>query len=231
MADGGAGAQVTGVLGEAGIKIPSFAGWQNWVLYILIGIVVVVAVIFGIYWLINYLKWNKKVVLFRKVSNRIIPVATDKAMFERVGQSGDYWLKTQKLKKTLPRPKIEMGVNTYWFFEREDGEWINFELADIDAQMKKAGAYYVDEDMRLQRLGIQKNLKDRLIKETFWQKYGTTIMLIIFVLIVTICLVVLFQKMQGNWASATETAKAIEHMAQSVDNMAQRIGGGVTPAG
>jgi CHASE3 domain sensor protein len=116
-----------------------------------------------------------------------------------------------------------MGNNTFWFYEREDGEWINFELDDIDAQMRKAGAYFVDEDMRLQRLGIAKNLAERLIKETFWQKYGTTIMLVIFCLVVTICLVVLFQKMQGNWQSAKETAVAIEHMASATEQMAKNM--------
>lgn len=226
------GEAVSGVLADTGISIPkiSLSGIGMWAIYIIGGILVACGVAFGVYYVVQYLKWNKKVTLFRKVANRIIPVSTDKAMFERVGQSGDYWLKTQKLKKTLPRPKIEMGKNTYWFYEREDGEWINFEMADIDAQMKKAGAYYVDEDMRLSRLGIQKNLQARLLKETFWQKYGTTIMLIIFVLIVTIALVVLFQKMQGNWVSAEKTAQAIEHMAVSVSDMARQIGGGVKPA-
>jgi hypothetical protein len=233
MADTGAGGQVTGFLSDAGITLPSFSwsGVSTWALYIIGGILLVTAVIFGVWWIIQYYKWNKKVMLFRKVANRTIPVSTDKAMFERVGQSGDYWLKTKSLKKTLPRPKIEMGVNTYWFYEREDGEWINFELSDIDAQMKQAGAYYVDEDMRLQRLGIQKNLQSRFIKESFWQKYGTTIMLVIFCLLVTVCLVVLFQKMTDNWKQAEITATAIEHMATSVDNMARNIGGGVVPAG
>lgn len=230
---GGAGEQIGNTLSQAGISIPKISGSaiMTWGIIIIGAILVASGVAFGIYWLMDYLRWNKNVVLFRKVSNRIIPLVNDKAMFQRVGTSGDYWLKTKKLKKTLPRPKIEMGKNTYWYYEREDGEWINFELSDIDSQMKKAGVYYVDEDMRLQRLGIQKNLKERLMKETFWQKYGTTIMLIIFVLIVTIALVVLFQKMQGNWEAATQTAKAIEHMAASVEQLSKNMGGnGVTPA-
>jgi len=228
-----AGDSISGMLGDAGISIPKFSGSaiMMWGIIIIGSILVACSVAFGIYWVFQYLRWNKKVLLFRKVSNRIIPLVNDKAMFERVGMSGDYWLKTKTMKKTLPRPKIEMGKNTYWFYEREDGEWINFELSDIDSQMKKAGVYYVDEDMRLQRLGIQKNLAARLIKESFWQKYGTTIMLIIFVLIVTISLVVLFQKMQGNWTAAAETARAIEHMASAVEQMSQNIGGsGVKPA-
>ena len=229
MAD--ATTQIGNALGEAGISLPkvNLASIGNVALYIIGGILLAGAVIFVVYFVIKKAKWNKNIELYRKVANRIVRVANDKAMAERVGTSGDYWLKTQKMKKTLPRPKIEMAKNTYWFYEREDGEWLNFELADIDAVMKKAGVYYIDEDMRLQRLGVQKNLKDRFMKETFWQKYGATIMLIIFVLFVTIALVVLFQKMTDNWKVAGETAKAIEHMAVAVENMAQRLGGGTVP--
>jgi len=233
MANNTAVGGIGNLLGEAGISIPKIdmASIGNIFVYIIGGVLICGAIVFFVYWYIQQKRWNKKIVLFKKVANRVIPTVHDKGMFERIGQSGDYWLKIQKMKKTLPRPKIEMGKDTYWFFEREDGEWINFEMADIDKQMKQAGAYYVDEDMRLQRLGIQKNLAQRLLKETFWQKYGTTIMLIIFVLIVTIALVVLFQKMTDNWKVATETAKAIEHMASSVEQMSKNIGGsGVVPA-
>jgi hypothetical protein len=224
----------TGVVGglfeQAGINLPNFSGIGSLLLIILVGLVFAGGSIFAFVLIMNNMKWNRKVKLFRKVANRIIPVVDDKAKMERIGAGGDLWLQTKKLKKTLPRPKIEMDKNTYYYYEREDGEWINFEIADIDELMKKAGVYYVDEDMRLQRLGIQKNLQARLMKETFWQKYGNTIMMILFVLIVTICLVVLFQKMTDNWKVASETAKAIEHMAVSVSDLAQRIGGGVTPA-
>ena len=82
--------------------------------------------------------------------------------FARIGKAGDYWCKLKKFKKTLPRPRRQVEKNTYWFYEREDGEWVNFTLNDFDDGMKKAGAYFVDEDMRLQRLGIQKNLQERL---------------------------------------------------------------------
>lgn len=227
MAEGGV---VGGLFQQAGISLPNMAGIGSFAIILIGGLLVAGMCIFAFVFFMNKKKWNRKVKLFRKVANRIIPIGDDKAKFERVGQGGDFWLQTQKLKKTLPRPKIEMDKNTYWYYEREDGEWINFELSDIDEQMKKAGAYYVDEDMRLQRLGIQKNLQTRLMKETFWQKYGTTIMLIMFVLIVTICLVVLFQKMTDNWRVATTTAQAIEHMANSVSEMSKRIGGGVVPA-
>jgi len=220
------------VLSEAGIELPSISksAIAQWAIIAGIAVVVAIGLGIGIYWFMNYLKYNKKVMIFRKVGTMIMPIASDKACFERVGAGGDYWCRTKKTKKILPRPKIQMGKNEFWFYEREDGEWINFSLSDFDEKMKSAGAYYVDEDMRLQRLGIQKNLQERFNKISFWDKYGGMIMSIIFILIITVCLVILFSKMEGNWEQATKTAEAIEHMAKSVDAMTTRTTSGVVEA-
>ncbi|MHA1471119.1 MAG: hypothetical protein ACTSSP_11250 [Candidatus Asgardarchaeia archaeon] len=225
-------AGIGNMLSDAGIGLPnisksSIAQWS-----IILGIAVVVAIGLGffIYWFMTYLKYNKKIKIFRKVGTLIMPIASDSACFERVGAGGDYWCRTKKTKKILPRPKIQMDKNEFWFYEREDGEWINFALKDFDIEMKQAGAYYVDEDMRLQRLGIQKNLQERFNKVTFWDKYFGMIMTIVFIMIITICLVVLFNKMEGNWEQATRASEAIEHMAKSVDAMTARTTSGVVVA-
>ena len=85
--------------------------------------------------------------------------------------------------------------------------------------MKKAKAYYVDEDMRLQRLGIQRNLKDRFEKPSFWDKYGTMVMSILFMLIITICLVVIFNKIN-------DLIKALPILADALTNVANAISSG-----
>lgn len=215
---------------EIGSFVGSFAGSGSGVgtaVLIALGIVFVGGLLAGgVAWLINWLSYNKKVKLFRKVGNEIVPIITDRAKFERVGTAGDYWCKTKQLKKTLPRPRKQMAKNEFWFYEREDGEWINFSLGDFDGDMKKAGAYFVDEDMRLQRLGIQKNLRDRFQKVTFWQKYGGMIMSAIFVLIITICLVILFKEMKENWAVGKEMASAVRDMAVQVANLQRQTGSG-----
>ncbi len=196
-------------------------------------IIVMVAGVLGYmtFWLIKYLRFNKKIVLFRKVGNKIMPVLRDKAMFERVGTGGDFWCRMRRFKKILPRPSIQTEKNTFWFFEREDGEWINFSLGDWDKQMKEAKIEYIDEDMRLQRLGIQKNLLARFQKITFWDKYGGTIMFLGFVVIVTVCLVVLFQKMTNAWDQASYMAAAVRDMALEVHNMRARTTSGALPVG
>ena len=147
------------LLTQAGFVAPSFSGIGHWLVYFLVAVVIACLLAIGVFILIINFKFNKKVILFKKVSGKVIPIGKDRAMLERIGLAGDSWLKTKRFKKILPRPKIEMEKNTYWYFERDDGEWINFSLQDMDEVMKTAKAYYVDEDMRLSRLGIQRNLK------------------------------------------------------------------------
>lgn len=209
------------LISQAGLTAPNLSRMGSWLVYLLIAIVIACLLALGVYLFIMRLKFNKKIILFRKVAGKIIPVATDKGMLQRVGIAGDTWLRTRKFKKILPRPKIEMDKNTYWFYEREDGEWINFNLNDIDESMKQANSYYVDEDMRLQRLGIQRNLKDRFDKPSFWEKYGAQIMMVIFFLIVTICLIVIFNKMNDLIESLPKLARALESLANAIGSNAQ----------
>jgi len=218
--------QVTSMIGS---MLPSKATITSFAFIFLIVILFCVVITLFFFWLLNYIKFNQKAVLFKRIGNQIIPAFTDKALIERVGLGGDYWFRTKRSKKILPRPKIQMAKNTFWFFERNDGEWINFSLGDIDEQMKTAKAFYVDEDMRLQRLGIQKNLDLRFKKITFWEKYGGMIVTVIYLLIITICLVMLFSKMEKSWNLATDMASAVRDMAVVVNNLQVRSTSGAIP--
>lgn len=224
------------LLGESfgdtfGGMIPSLTSSQVMTWVIIIGGIFIFAGFLGFltyYFWIKF-RYNKKIIVFKKVGTEIIPVMEDKGWLTRVGGAGDTWMKTKSSKKTLPRPKIQMRKNEYWYYEREDGEWINFNLKDFDLEMKKAGISYVDEDMRLQRLGIQKNLEARFQQVSFWQKYGGMIMSLIFILVITVCFVILFKEMKDNWTVGKEMASAVKDMAEQVRNMRVSVGSGIQP--
>lgn len=211
------------ILQQAGFVAPNMSKVGNWLVYFFIAVLISCLLALLFYLFIIKLKFNKKVILFKQVARSVIPVAEDKGMLQRVGIAGDSWLLTKKFKKILPRPKIEMQKNTYWFYEREDGEWINFSLENIDEKMKLANAYFVDEDMRLQRLGIQRNLKDRLDKQSFWDKYGAQIMMVVFFLIVTICLIVIFNKMNDLVKALPQLANALESLANAIGSQSMNV--------
>ena len=65
-----------------------------------------------------------------------------------------------------------MGRRIYWYVIREDGEWIKFELEDIDQKMRKAGVHYLDKEMRYARTALEEALKERYDKPNFWKEYG-----------------------------------------------------------
>jgi len=157
----------------------------------LMGSLLFAGIIGAIAYYIYYItKFNQRVILYKKVNNTIIRVGIYKACYERKGKAGDKLLYVKGVKKFVPCPNIQMGANEWWFYERDDGEWINFSFGDFDEKMKKAGAFYVDFDMRMSRLGIEKNLNDRLMKQNFWDKYGGMIMNILSFMIIVICLVI-----------------------------------------
>ena len=218
-------------LTDAGINVvPQFdAGKLGlYFLYFIVGVVVAGIVVVGIIYVINYLKWNIKIVLFKKINNVVIPVNSFKGMLQRIGKAGDHWLATKKVKKRLPRPQIWMGKQLVWYYERQDGEWINFSIRDIDEDMKKAGAYYVDEDMRLQRLGIEKNL-EQLKTEGFWKKHGPTIMIIMGFMLMLIAVIVVFNQIKEMYSAITQSANAIKDLALALESTSRGIHGGVVP--
>ena len=124
--------------------------------------------------LIKYKKHNLTVHFWKTINGNMIEYATQKAMFQSLGLAGDYWLKTIK-NKYLVKPRYEYKQGHYNYFEKEDGEFINFKFRDLNRDLKEAKSYFLDEDMRLTRIAIQKNLKDRLDTQGFWSKYGLVI--------------------------------------------------------
>jgi hypothetical protein len=222
-------AGIVETLRESGASIPTIptisgAGMQKILLYGGIALLFVFAGGLVVYFYYQKYKWNKIFVLWKKVGNQWQITNTDKGRFERVGNAGDYWAKWRSLKRTCSKPRKQWRKNEYWFAEGDDGEIREIDSFDFDKGLRQIQAHFVDEDMRLQRLGIQKNLASRFEKVGFWTKYGATIMMVIFVVITTICLVVLFKELKGLSAQLGESSKATEHMASSIDNMAQRIG-------
>jgi len=186
-------------------------------LWILIS-VFVVGIICGVVIYIYYRKaYNQKVWIFGLVGNIPSFKYDDKGKFFRIGIAGDRLFKLKKTKRTIPPPTIQMGAKLWWYYEREDGELINFSLKDLDEVFKKAGAYYVDTDMRMQRLGIQKNLEKRFSKESWFAKYGSTIAGVIFVIMVTVALVVLFAQLKDVASAMTSMANSVNQMASNVE--------------
>jgi len=105
---------------------------------------------------------------------------------------------SKRPKKYIMAGTIQSGKSKFLHFEREDGEWVNFGLEDIDKAMKTAGARYIQSDMRAGRIAISNILEARFKgKESFWEKYGSMITQTIFYLIVSVSMVIIFYQWGG----------------------------------
>jgi hypothetical protein len=167
-------------------------------------VIVLAVVILGLIGLLVWWRVVKKaywirIHVFRLIGN--VPTRTMIYSAREVpfGMAGDKLWKVApagmlKLKtiKWLPVGKIQTAPREFWYFIREDGEWINFALSDLNKISRDMGIRFVQEDMRLQRLATERLLEQRLLNKTFWEKWGTTVMMIIVFLVVAVCMVIIF---------------------------------------
>lgn len=167
-------------------------------------VIVIAIVIIGLIGLLIYWRSVKKaywikIHVFRLIGNTPTRVAVYDAKEVPFGMAGDKLWKVApagmfkfKTIKWLSVGKIQTAPREFWYYIREDNEWINFALADLNGIQKQAGIRFVSEDMRLQRLATERLLEQRLMNKTFWEKWGTTVMMVMVFLVMAICMVVIF---------------------------------------
>lgn len=165
-------------------------------------------------------KYWIRIHVFKLVGNTPTRMAIYSARQVPMGMAGDMlWrvaplgmMKFQTI-KWLPVGKYQSAPNEFWYWLREDGEWINFKNENIDELSRTMKIKFVQEDMRLQRLATDRLLEQRLMNKSFWEKWKETIMLIIFFLVVAICMVIIFYQF----------SKVIDKMAPLVDGISKSL--------
>lgn len=196
----------------SGINLSSTVG----VITIFLIASVVCGIIIGLvaWWFVSS-RYKYKIVVFEKINGALQPTRKDKAMAFKLNDHGDEVFYLRKHKKYLPKGNIQTGIRIYWYYIREDDEWINFGLDDIDTIMRKAGVKYLDKEMRFARSGLIKNMKERFQKPSFLSVYGGLILYGIFILLTGIMAWFLFdkfidiaEKISGAMKTALEVANA-----------------------
>lgn len=182
-------------------------------LLIIVCVVVLLCVIvWGIWELYKKLQYKEKLVLFRKISGKIIPVLKDTGRIVRLGKAGDYWMIWNKCKRVSSKPTKRINKNTSWWYETEDGGIINFELTDFDSKMREAGYKPLAEDMRLIRIAIERNLAKEFNSESWLSKYGNLLGLGFLCIIIIICALVIMSKMGGLIDVSSNNLATIENL-------------------
>ena len=167
------------------------------VILIVLGIVIVGLIGWFFYWKATQRAFKYRIHLYKKVGNTPTRIAFHQAREIPMGRAGDYLWFVKGIKKYLPVPIIQSAPNEFWFWVREDGEWINFGMEDLDESSKKAGVKYLHQDMRMQRLATDRLLEQRLMKKSFWEQYGMVIAYVVFFLVIAISMSIIFYQYGG----------------------------------
>jgi hypothetical protein len=169
------------------------------ILILTIAILILILVGVLIYWRIVKKSYWINIEVSRLIGGIPQRVATYSAKEVPFGMAGDKLWKVApagfiKLKtiKWLPVGKLQSSPRTFKYWIREDGEWINYIDTNIDETSKIMGVRFVQEDMILQRLATERLLEQRLMNKSFWEKWGTTVMMILVFLVVAVCMVIIF---------------------------------------
>jgi len=227
---------ITGVIPEGVLPSFTLGGVVSFIAWLVVFIIIIGLMTGFLIWFILNRKYNMKIIIYEKIGSSFVPTRTDKGTLVRLSTAGDTITYLKKEKKYLANPTIQMGNRVYWFFIREDGEWINFGLDDLDGLSKKVGAKFLDKEMRAWRTAIQKGLKDRYDAPSFMQKYGAYVIAFSFLGLLIVGTWLLWDK----WLElATTTNSGVELSGQVTEKIGNLLtamdnlcsgGSGIRPA-
>jgi len=215
-------------------RLPSIGTVGSILLLItLAGIVVILVAVIAFILITKKTFWIK-IHVFRLIGNTPTRVAIFKAKEENVGRAGDKLWRVApsglgmpfKIIKWLPVGKYQTASAEFWYWIRQDGEWINFTLSDLDKQSEKLNIKFIQEDMRLQRLATERLLTERFLKKSFWERYGPLIMYLIFFLVITVAMVIIFFQ----WSKIVEQISNLVSIIENVLETQQTASTGLIPA-
>jgi len=189
--------QIKGYIPSISLKgVTSFA----MIAIITLLVVIVVGSIFA-WWAFSYINKKKfyiKIQLFEKINGRYRPTRVLKAMELTYSDTGEKAIFIKDLKRYRAKPTAQMGENTYWLALDDENNLVNIEMQDIDFLMREMNVETTETESRANRIAFQKALGDRLkTKESFWAKYGDTIMKIVYIVLISIAIVFILAKV-GN---------------------------------
>lgn len=192
----------------------------------LLGVVIVVLIL-GLIGVLIYFWLRKRqykyiIPLYARVGNEPTRIATYRAKEVRMGRAGDSLWFVGRAKKFIPPPTIQSAPREYWHWLREDGEWINFSMKDLDEESKKANVKYIHQDMRMTRLATDKLLEQRLMSKSFLEKWGLVLGYIVFFLVLTVAMVIIFYQ----FSSVVDKVALLLDRLDSLIVKADRLHGG-----
>lgn len=213
----------------------SLTGITSVVMYIIIAVLIVIIVGGGMaLWAYSYIqkkKFNIKIQLFEKINGRYRPTRIVKAMELAYSDSGEKAIFIKELKRYRAKPTVQMGEMTYWLALDDENNLVNIDMQDVDFLLREMKVETTETESRANRIAFQKALKDRLKhKESWWDKYGKTILSLIYIILVTIAIIFILAKVGNLIGQTGDTVRMIGDIQgkqgdvlTALDNIVSRI--------
>ena len=225
-------------LSEVGLKLPKGLGAnagdfiQAFVFLLILGLIAG-----GVaYYFAKKKQFNKKIHLFEEVSGQTVPVGTDRAKEIVLPNTSIRAFFLKKRKVFLPRPSIQTGTGNYWFFIRDDSEWMNVRPSNLNKELTELGFNYDHTDMRMANASLKKLIEKNYKKLNWMKEYAPYIAMGI--LMVFLGLAIFLGTFQANKAVSAlgSTAKTNQEVVETLNNIlvnTDRIctGSGIREAG
>ena len=228
MADAGILGSVSGGVsgffsGMKGISSSSLVKW----LFILAAVIIFMALCaILIYLIVMKRRYKQPIRIFERSGEDMAPVGFDWGWVTRLGNAGDYWMIWRKGKRIDAKPQIYTNFiykKEAWFYKREDGEYINFTMSNINEEMISK-VNFKNQGMSYLRIAIQRNLRDELKGISLLKEYMPYIAMAIMVMVLVICNVVNYKAQEKAWEQIGGIAASINKLDQATAENMEKVG-------
>ena len=175
--------------------------------------------------------YSKRIIIWRNVGGSAQIVDEDKAREINLPNTSTRALQLKRNKFILPRPSIEVKKDLIFYFIRNDGEWLNIGIQDLDVALLKLNLRFDHSDMRMANASLKKLVEKNYRKLSFLKEYAPYIGFAVIILMISIGAFLFFREASvvvGGLAEAgKQLAEVIEtekEILQSLDNMLSTSG-------
>jgi len=192
-----------------GYEIPislDISGWlsSSWIWVAVVCLIGVVACI-GVALMLFFYTYKRKIIVFEEISGCLQPVLSTRARVIKLRAGGEEVMKTLIGGYYVSAYGRRIGRNSYWYLKGSDGYLYNFILDKFGKPV------YIDGDMRMFHVAIDRLSESTYGKSSFLEKYGIHLMLFVFLIVLVL----------GMWFIIGRIGSAMEPLAIAVNQNAQ----------
>ncbi len=220
---------------DLGVNLPGIGGGGFNFLSLLSGVIVfaIIAAIFGAFawWWATRRAYNKTIHKFEEINGEASPAGIDKAKEVILPFTSIRAFFLRGARVYLPRPSLQTGKGHYWYWIRDDGEWMNIRPSNINKDLKQLNIKYDHTDMRMSNAALKKLVEKNYKKLNWLKEYAPYIAMGILILMLGIVGFLIFGeagKIMGGLAQVSrelaEVTNAVGDLLQGADNIASGSG-------